>query len=191
MQTVKYFTQDELASLFKAIKKKKSKYWLRDYCIFRVAYRCALRASEVGLLTVAEYNAQRSELYCNRLKNSQNNTIRLDDETKKALEKYIRDYGIDDCLFPSQVSKPISRQTLDLLMRKYCKVAKISDKKKWHFHSLKHSVAVHLADSGLDVKELQHYLGHKNVNSTLVYFQFTTRQQDNMYKKLEQRNYLV
>ncbi len=188
---LKYFTQEELAKLFKTIKKNHSKHWLRDYCIFRVAYRCALRASEVGLLKLGEYNSQRCELYCKRLKNSQSNTIRLDGETSKALDKYIRDYAIKDFLFLSQVNKPISRQTLDFLTRKHCSAAKIADEKKWHFHTLKHSIAVHLAESGLDVKELQHYLGHKNVNSTMVYFQFTTRQQEQMYRKLGKSNLLV
>ena len=191
MQSIKYFTQDELANVFKAIKKSNSRYWIRDYALFRTAYRCALRASEVGLLTLGEYSAQRGELYCKRLKNSQSNTIRLDSETKRVLERYIRDQQIKDFLFPSQTKQPISRQMLDVLMRKYCKAAKIPDRKKWHFHSLKHSVAVHLAESGLDVKELQHYLGHKKVNSTLVYFQFTTRQQEQMYSKLERNSQLV
>lgn len=191
MSKLKYFTQEELKKLFKAIKSSKSKYALRDYCIFRIAYRCALRASEIGLLKLSYYNSQQGELYCQRLKNSQNNTIRLDDETKRALNKYIREYESKNTLFMSQEQRPISRQMLDLLIRKYCRKAGIADRSKWHFHTLKHSIAVHLAESGLDIKELQHYLGHKNVNSTMVYFQFTTRQQDEMYRKLNNSGMLV
>ena len=191
MSNIKYFTQEDLRSLFKAINKSGGKYAPRDYCIFRVAYRCALRASEVGLLKLSHYNNQQGELYCQRLKNSQNNTIRLDDETRKSLDKYLKGEEISDTLFLSQMNRPISRQTLDLLMRKFCKQAKIPDKSKWHFHTLKHSIAVHLAESGLDIKELQYYLGHKNINSTMVYFQFTTKQQEEMYRKLEDNGMLV
>ncbi len=188
MQKIKYFTQKELAKLFKVIKRSGTNYCLRDYCIFRVAYRCGLRASEVGLVTLADYNRQAGELYCKRLKSSQNNTIRLDDETIKALNKYIRESQVKDILFISQAKKPISRQMLDCLIRRYCRAARISDR---GFHVLKHSIAVHLAESGLDIKELQHYLGHKNVNSTIIYFQFTTKQQDEMYKKLRNNEALV
>ena len=188
MKTIKYYTQEELEKLFKAVKKSNSKYWLRDYCIFRTTYRCGLRASEVGLLSLGDYNRQTGELYCKRVKNSQNNTIRLDEETKKALHKYIREYYIRDILFTSQNKSPISRQMLDHFIRKYCRSAKIHER---GFHALKHSIAVHLAESGLDIKELQHYLGHKNVNSTIIYFQFTTRQQEEMYRKLRENSMLV
>ncbi len=191
MSKIKYFTQEELKKLFRSINKSKDKYAFRDYCIFRVAYRCALRASEIGLIKLSHYNSQQGELYCTRLKNSQNNTIRLDDETRKALDKYLRANKKSDILFLSQMNRPISRQTLDLLIRKYCRKAKIADQSKWHFHTLKHSIAVHLAESGLDTKELQHYLGHRNINSTMVYFQFTTRQQDEMYRKLGENGMLV
>ncbi|WP_279233596.1 tyrosine-type recombinase/integrase [Clostridium estertheticum] len=70
-------------------------------------------------------------------------------------------------MFLSQEKKPISRKTLDVLMKKYCHLAKISDIEKYHFHTLKHTAAVHLAESEIDIKELQYYLGHKSVTNTL------------------------
>ena len=193
MQKVHYFSQEELARFFNSIKKSGRKYWLRDLCIFRVAYRCGLRASEVGLISTADYNPQRKELFCKRLKNSQSNTIRLDDETARYLRRYIRENGKESSqvLFTSQGGGPISRQMLDLLMRSYCHKAGLADVSRHHFHSLKHSIAVHLAESGLDLKELQHYLGHRSVQSTLIYFQFTTSQQEEMYRKLEKSGTLV
>lgn len=195
MNEIKYFTQKELKKLFQVIEESKenNKYWLRNLCIFRVAYRCGLRASEIGLIKTSEYNKQKKEIYCRRLKGSQNNTIRLDRKTTKMLNRFITEYQIadSDILFKSQERKPISRQMLDRLMKKYCKKAKIQDENKWHVHTLKHSIAVHLAESGLDIKEVQHYIGHKNINNTLIYFQFTTAQQEEMYRKLESRNMLV
>lgn len=192
-ENINFFSQKELKKLFNTIIKNKTKHWLRDICIFRLGYRCGLRASEVGLLKVSDYNPQQKELFVRRVKNSLNNTIRLDHETDKYLRKYIKAYNLDDddILFKSQKDKPMSRQNLDLLMKHYCQKANIKDSSKWHFHTLKHSIAVHLAESGLDVKELQHYMGHKNITSTLVYFYFTTRQQEELYKKINQNNQLV
>lgn len=162
--------------------------------IFRVAYRCALRASEIALIKLEDYNAVKGELYCKRLKGSSNNTIRLDGKTKKILDKYIYKNNISlgsETLFSSQKQNPISRQTLDYLMKKYCALAKIDDKKKYHFHTLKHTSAVHLAESDMDIKELQWWLGHKAVSNTEIYFQFTTKQQEKMYAKLEENNEIV
>ncbi|APQ75944.1 phage integrase family protein [Clostridium botulinum] len=94
-------------------------------------------------------------------------------------------------MFKSQKNNPISRQTLDYLMKKYCKIANISDKSKHHFHTLKHTTAVHLAESEMDIKELQWWLGHKSVSNTEIYFQFTTKQQEKMYMKLEETSEMV
>ncbi|MDO9535868.1 MAG: tyrosine-type recombinase/integrase [Bacillota bacterium] len=71
MPKIKYFSQEELKKLFKVIKASKSKYSLRNFCMFRLAYRCALRSSEIGLLKLQDYNIQQGELYCQRKKNSQ------------------------------------------------------------------------------------------------------------------------
>jgi len=192
--TIKYFTQDELKRLFKTIQNSNDRHALRNLCIFRIAYRCGLRASEVGLLKLENYNKSKGELYCKRLKGSWNNTIALDKQTIKILNQYIKEYGIKEeskMLFESQEQKPISRKMLDYLMKRYCQIVEIKDENKWHFHCLKHSAAVHLAESDLDIKEVQFWLGHKSVNSTLCYFQFTTQQQKNMLKKLEKQSMLV
>ena len=191
---IKYFTQQETKRLFDAINNFKSIHTVRDLAIFRVAYRCGLRASEIALIKLQDYNMIKGEIYCKRLKGSKNNTIRFDDKTKNAVDKYIDENNIIDDnepIFKSQKNKPISRQTLDYLIKKYCKLANIADKRKYHFHTLKHTTAVHLAESDMDIKELQWWLGHKSVTNTEIYFQFTTRQQERMYLKLSDKSEMV
>ena len=191
---IKYLTQHEAKALFDAIESSNSSHSIRDLVIFRIAYRCGLRVSEISLLKVQDYNAEKGELYCKRLKGSNNNTLRLDSKTKSILDKYIRENSItstSQILFTSQKNNPISRQTLDYLMKKYCSLAGIEDKSKYHFHAIKHTTAVHLAESDMDIKELQWWLGHKAVTNTEVYFQFTTKQQDRMYAKLAEKSEMV
>lgn len=183
---IKYFTKDERNKLFKVINRSDEKHNLRNEAIFKTAYYCALRSSEVGLLTVEDFNSLKGEIYCKRLKGSFNNTLRIENkDILNTLKRYIRVYKPSYYLFESQEKKPISRQMLDRLTKKYCDMANIQDKSKWHFHTLKHTRAVDLADMGLDIKEVQYWLGHKNVNNTLIYFQFTTSQQESMYRKLK------
>lgn len=182
---IKFFTQDELNRLFKAINKSDDKYRTRNEAIFKIAYYCALRSSEVGLIGTDDVNLMRNEIYCRRLKGSLNNTLEIiDTDILRTLKRYIREFHPEDILFPSRNNKPISRKTLDLLMKKYCAAANIKDTSKHHFHTLKHSRAVHLAELGLDLKELQNWLGHKEISNTMIYFQFTTSQQQEMYRKL-------
>ena len=190
---IKFLTQNETTNLFLSIINLNSKHAVRDLAIFRVAYRCGLRASEIGLIKFQDYNSIRGEIYCRRLKNSNNNTIRLDEKTRHAIDNHISSSHIGeyDYIFNSQKRCPISRQTLDYLIKKYSKLAKIEDTSKHHFHSLKHTTAIHLAESNMDIKELQWWLGHKAVTNTEIYFRFTTKQQENMYTKLDKNNEMV
>lgn len=193
-ERIKYLTQSETKRIFNVIENSFDTHKTRNLAIFRIAYRCGLRASEISLLRLENYNTSKGELYCKRLKGSNNNTIRLDKKTKMILDDYIIENNIVseyDFLFKSQKNKPISRQTLDYLMKKYCSLANIEDKKKHHFHAFKHTTAVHLAESDMDIKELQWWLGHKSISNTEVYFQFTTKQQEKMYLKLEEKSEMV
>jgi len=63
-------------------------------------------------------------------------------------------------LFVSRKGNPISSRQLDRLMKQYAGMASLPEEKALR-HTLKHSIAIYLAESGADVKELQNYLGHK------------------------------
>ena len=73
METIKYFTSNELQSLFKACISDSSKHSLRNLCLLKVAFYCGLRASELGLINVDDYNSSNRSIYCRRLKGSNNN----------------------------------------------------------------------------------------------------------------------
>lgn len=191
---MKYFTQKELKKLFRTIEKDKDNpYWLRNLTMIEVGYLCALRVGEISNLTLENFNQQAGEMYCNRLKKSQSNTIRLDSERIKLLKRYIREYKITDSqepLFLSKKKGAISERQIQRIMAAYCKAAKLPEEKS-HPHALKHSIAVHLAESGVDIKDLQFYLGHKNIQNTLVYFQYTTSQQEIFYENLRKNSQIV
>lgn len=191
---IKYFTQAELKKLFRVIDRRKDyPYNLRDLAMFHIGYLCGLRSSEIGLLRKETFNERTGELFCSRKKNSYSNTIRLDETRIKVLKKHLRNVGIIESqapIFSSKQGNPISPRMLDVLMKHYCETAKLP-RDKAHWHTLKHSIAVHLAESGADVKELQNYLGHKKIENTMIYFQFTTRQEDIFYQKIRKESLVV
>ena len=159
---------------------------------FNIGYLCGLRVSEIDKLHQENFNESGGELFCTRLKNSISNTIPLDDKRENLLKKYIRESQVKngDALFLSRKGNPISARQLDRLMKQYADKAKLPEDKA-HWHTLKHSITVHLAESGADVKELQNYLGHKKIDSTMVYFQFTAKKQDAFYNKIDKSPQIV
>ena len=196
---VKYLKQEELRKFFTVIEKTGNKFWLRDLTAFQIIYYCWLRASELQLIKKENYNKDTSEIFIIRLKWSRNNTIRLDDKRRKLLSKYIREYTWnedfqinedDTTLFKSKSWKSLDLEWIRFLMKQYWVIAKLP-KDKQHPHCLKHSIAVHLAESWVDLKDLQYYLWHKNVNNTTIYFQYTTKQLDTFYEKLNKMSVLV
>ena len=185
---IKYLYTDEKERLYAAIEKCSSMHTARNKSMFRLAKYCGLRASEVGLLYTDFFNPSKREIYCRRLKNGKNNTLRIiDTDVYNSLIDYlkIKDsiYGSSQYLFPSNRGTHISRQMLDVLMKRFCAEAKIR-KDKAHFHALRHTRAIELAESGLGVREIQYWLGHTDIKNTEIYLQFTTRQHENMYQKL-------
>lgn len=195
--TIKYFTESELRSIFRVLEQRRRtaetelayKKAVRDEALFHVMFYCALRVSEVLLLNLEDFNRIRNEIHCRRLKGGVNNTLRIIDmNVLQILNRHIRENAPTTCLFMNiRDNKPLSRKTVDYIIKNVCMDAKIPNTSKWHSHTFRHTKAIELAESGLDIKEIQYWLGHKCIANTQLYYEFTSSQHAAMYHKL-QRN---
>jgi integrase len=146
----------------------------RDRAIFSIAYHRGLRASEVGMLEMRDYtpptiNARVGTLYCRRLKDSLSKIYDLTKGEEKELRAWFRLRGKQPGpLFPSRHNRPIGRSTLLKLMLKYGTAAGIK-RNLCHFHTLKHTCAVSLLQQGMGVDQVQSWLGHRSIQSTMIY----------------------
>lgn len=187
MESVKYLTRDEFKRLINTIEKSSSINKLRDLTMIMLAEYCGLRISEAINMKKSYYIRELSEIFCPRMKDSNSNTLKILDKDLIKILNYYLDHtnNNSEYMFITKNGNPMGRQTAYDMFKRYCVQANIIMDKDATFHSLKHTRGQFLADSGLDIKEVQYWLGHKNIRNTYIYFQFTRQQQQRMYNKLE------
>jgi site-specific recombinase XerD len=173
--TIKFLTEEEIKRFFKVIAAGGNK---RDKALFLTGYRHGLRASEIKLLQVVDVDFQKMRLTVRRLKGSYSGVNPIQPDEARYLKAYLKARASDSpYLFLSRRGLPISRQMLDVLMKKYGEQAKIPEDKQ-HFHVLKHSIATHLLDAGADIKFVQDWLGHANIQNTEIYAKLSPRSRE-------------
>jgi site-specific recombinase XerD len=177
-RTIHYLRPDELKALLGVIDDKRNK------AIFLVAYRHGLRASEVGLLRTTDLDLKGLRLMVHRVKGSHSGEHPLQPDEVRVLKAYLRKRtNHSPILFPSRRQVPISRRTLDWLMKRYGEQAGIP-KDKRHFHCLKHSIATHMLSAGGDLVFVQDWLGHRNIENTRIYTFLTSTSRDEKARAL-------
>jgi site-specific recombinase XerD len=79
-----------------------------------------------------------------------------------------------ESLFLSRKLGQLTTTQIYRLYHKYSTNAKLPEDKR-HPHTLRHSIAVHMADSGVPVERVKDHLRHRKIDSTMVYFQITSK----------------
>ena len=83
------------------------------------------------------------------------------------------DWDSPERLFRNRRGEPISRFGVRYLLRTYAQQAAISTpslaRKRVHPHTIRHTAAVHLLQSGVDLVSISHWLGHASVETTNRY----------------------
>ena len=72
---------------------------------------------------------------------------------------------------------------VERFMKKYGALAEIPPEKQ-DFHILKHSICTHLLDAGEELYFVKDWVGHKNIQNTLVYARLTTATMDARARKV-------
>lgn len=165
-ETIKFLTFDEIKRLFNTIKAEGNK---RDRALFLLAYRHGLRASEVGSLHKTDVDFKQLRLMCHRMKGSHSGQHSMEADEARILKAYLNSReDSSPLLFPSRRNLPISRKRLDALIKHYGELAGLP-RDKQHFHVLKHTCATHLLETGDDLRFVQDWLGHSNIQNTVIY----------------------
>jgi site-specific recombinase XerD len=90
-------------------------------------------------------------------------------------------------LFEGDDGGKYGETTINHILRKAVKLAKIN--KHVTVHTLRHSFATHLLESGTDLRYIQSLLGHESSKTTEIYTHITTRGIDQIKNPLDKLDF--
>ena len=158
---------DEVVRFLEAVPSLKTRVALTT------AYAAGLRASEAVSLQVADIDSSRMVLQVRHGKGAKDRTVMLSAALLAILRSYWRLARPAPWLFPGRSpDKPIDVQVLHAACRSAAKAAGLT--KRVSVHTLRHSFATHLLESGTDIRIIQVLLGHSNLSTTARYTHVAT-----------------
>lgn len=141
----------------------------KHHAMVMLAYGAGLRVSEVCKLRIDDIDPKRMLLHVRHAKRGRERYVMLSPKllaTLRAYWKASRPAG--PYLFPGRDPKKLfTRNAIHRAMVKAAWRAGIT--KSLSPHTLRHSFATHLLDSGTDLRTLQVLLGHASLKSTMAY----------------------
>jgi integrase/recombinase XerD len=167
-----WLTRAEIRRLYEAI--NDDVLGIRDRAMLAVYYGCGLRLSEGAALTLSDVMADRKLLYVRKGKGYKQRYVPIASRSYKAIQLYIEEgrpqlvQGPGDRLFiGGGTGKPLHTQSLYIRIKRLVSVAGLT--KRIGTHTLRHSIATHLLQSGMTLERISEFLGHSCVDSTQIY----------------------
>lgn len=166
-------TEEEIKKLYATT--DESPFGIRDRAMLSVYYGCGLRKEEGVNLDVSDILIEQKLVFVRKAKNNYQRYVPLTTGNLKLIEQYIYnarplligEKSSEQALFISERGNRISKERFYQRLQELCPKAGIT--KAIGIHNLRHSIATHLLQRGMDLKEIATFLGHKCLDSTQIY----------------------
>jgi len=142
--------------------------------ILMLIYSAGLRVGEVVRLKPEDIDSERMLIHIKGSKGRKDRYTILSKTALEILRKYWREYRPKEWLFSGQdKERHITTRTVEKIFSNACKTVKIL--KPVTVHSMRHSFATHLLESGVDLRYIQEILGHKSSKTTEIYTHISSK----------------
>ena len=158
---------------------------LPKYRVFLTTiYSCGLRLREGVTLEIENIDGERKQLQIRKAKGGKDRYVPLPERTLDLLRGYWSTHRHPVYLFPgsppqgispSMSKKPMNETSVRLAFQ--AALTESSVTKHATVHTLRHSYATHLLEAGINLRVIQAHLGHKSLNSTMIYTHLTAKAQ--------------
>jgi type 1 fimbriae regulatory protein FimB len=161
-----HLTADEVQHLIE-VAGLRGRYPLRDRTLLLLMFRHGLRAGEAHLLKWDAVMVEARSISITRLKGSMSGVHRLQADELEALVELRSQCPDSTHVFMGERRKPLTTGAIAKIMKRAGALAELP--LPVHPHMLRHSCGFFLAEQGLPTRDIQEYLGHKNIQHTVRY----------------------
>ena len=175
-RSIQYLEYDEIDAVLNAVDRA-TREGRRDYAMLATMFNTGARVQE--LLDIRACDLQLAKPFQVRLvgKGSKERLCPLWPQTAAVLGDLCADYQLDVRapvpIFLNHRGQRLTRFGARYILVKYVDRARAAapalENKRLHPHSMRHSTAVHLLKSGIDLSTIGQWLGHASVNTTNQY----------------------
>jgi site-specific recombinase XerD len=146
----------------------------------QVIYSCGLRLKEGVQLQVPDIDSGRMMLHIRDGKGSKDRYVPLPERTLELLRGYWSSHRNPVWIFPagsrsgkgrSIATRCMSRQSVWSAF--HFSFLATGIQKPACVHTLRHSYATHLLENGVNLRQIQEYLGHRSIMTTMIYTHLT------------------
>ncbi len=150
----------------------------RDKVMLVVYYSCGLRRNEGVNLDLSDINLDTRIVHVRKGKNYKERFVPLNKTNARYIQQYIFDYRpllvkkkTEGALFISRTGEAMSAGAL---YSRFKLLQQMTDdvslqQKPIGLHALRHSIATHLLEAGMQMEMLSRFLGHSSLESTQIY----------------------
>lgn len=185
-------TSDEIKLLYKATENynvgtELEPFNSRDRAMLSIFYGCGLRRNEGYHLNIPDINFDRRILRVRKGKNYKERLVPFNKTNANYLQEYLYDWRPlivndkkDDAFFISQRGTRMNTQSMAMrlkILQQRTDDIKLQEKNV-RLHVLRHSIATHLLQNGMELEKIARFLGHSSLESTQIYTHLVNKDEE-------------
>jgi integrase/recombinase XerD len=173
---IDYLDYDEIVAVLASVDRTAPE-GRRDYALLALLFNSGARVQEIVDLGACDLQLEPPPQVKLLGKGRKTRICPLWPQTAQVLKQFVSETRLDlrsnAPVFCSQRGERLSRFGIRYILAKYCQHAVAAcpslASKRLHPHSMRHSCAIYLLKSGVDLPTISHWLGHASVNTTNRY----------------------
>ncbi|GAB4031635.1 tyrosine-type recombinase/integrase [Spirosoma gilvum] len=160
------YSVEEVKAIFQATTS------LRYRTLFQLVYATGMRVSEVATLRRADLDPVRRVITIRGGKGKKDRVVMFSEKLTILVNEYLNRYQPKTYVFEdAETKEPLTTRVIQQMYSDTVFQARIQ--KRGGIHSLRHSFATHLLESGTDIRYIQQLLGHESILTTMRYTHVT------------------